>query len=548
MTLTDIKVKTAKSADKDYKLSDGKGLFLLVKKSGSKYWRMKYRIDGREKLLAIGVYPDTSLASARKACNTAREQLTQGIDPSQHKQASKAARKNAVANNFEAVAREWLTRRGKKSESGDKRLLNMLEKDLFPHLGKGPIGDITPPELLRALRRIEGRGAIETAHRAKQYAGQIFRYAVATGRCDRDPSADLTGALKVPIKSHFPAITNPREVGALMVAIHDYQGTPPVKAALKLSPLLFCRPGELRQMEWPEVNFGEKRVELPAEKMKIKEPHIIPLSTQALSILEELYLLTGRGRYVFPSARGASRPLSENGVRTALRSLGYTNEQMSPHGFRAMARTLLDEVLEFPVDWIEHQLAHAVRDANGRAYNRTKHLKQRREMMQRWADYLDELRMQTASGVVIGSFGEGQQNGPQELENLPFLTRLEHKMRNPTKYDESGSGVNSISLQIQQEAHAKARGEQKSREGEETSQKVIKKIIELLMRDTEWSSSIDKLLDQPELLKNDAVWRSLTGQISSIPDMPCQDHVRRIRDANMEYILREVKNKTTQAG
>jgi len=400
MALSDTKVRTAKGAEKEYKLSDERGLFLLVKPNGRKYWRVKYRFDGREKKLSIGAYPEISLAEARSAREAARRQIAQGVDPSQHKKATKAARMDAAANSFEVVGREWLDKRGPKSESGDKRLRSLLERDLFPRLGNRPINDIKPPELLQVLRRIEGRGAIETAHRAKQYAGQIFRYAVATGRADRDPSQDLTGALKSPTKRHFPAITDPKDAGRLMAAIYSYQGTPTVMAALKLSPLFFCRPGELRQIEWSEVNFNEQRIELPAEKMKIKLPHIIPLSRQATEILKELHLLTGRGRYVFPSARGGSRPLSENGVRTALRTLGYTNEQMTPHGFRAMARTILDEILGFPVDWIEHQLAHAVKDANGRAYNRTKHLEQRRRMMQTWADYLDGLR-EGVNNVVL---------------------------------------------------------------------------------------------------------------------------------------------------
>ncbi|MFA5496233.1 MAG: integrase arm-type DNA-binding domain-containing protein [Porticoccaceae bacterium] len=412
MPLTDAKARASKPAEKDYKLADEKGLYLLVKKSGGRLWRLKYRMGGKEKLLALGVYPDVSLAQARQARDEARTLLTQGIDPGQHKKATKAAREDAAANSFEVVAREWLDKRGRKSESGDTRLRALLEKDLFPRLGSRPVGDITPPELLQVLRRIEARGAIETAHRAKQYAGQVFRYAVATGRAGRDPSTDLKGALKSPTKTHFPAITDPAEVGRLLVVVHEYQGTPTVMAALKLSPLLFCRPGELRQLEWTEVNFGDERIELPAHKMKTKEPHIIPLSTQALEILQELYQLTGRGRYVFPSARGGSRPLSENGVRTALRTMGYTNEQMTPHGFRAMARTLLDEVLGFPVDWIEHQLAHAVRDANGRAYNRTRHLEQRRKMMQKWADYLDNLKAQAMAGnVVVGNFAGGSRQG-----------------------------------------------------------------------------------------------------------------------------------------
>ncbi len=371
---------------------DKKGLYLEVSPNGGKYWRKKYRFNGKEKRLAIGVYPSVSLAQARIASDKADADLAQGIDPSTKKKALKAARLASSENSFEAIAREWLANRGQKSESGDKRLVRMLEKDLFPLLGARPITDISAVDLLSTLRRIEERGAVETAHRANQYAGQIFRYAIVTARAERDPSSDLRNALKKPVEHHFPSITTPKEAAALMKAIHTYKGTPTVTAALKLSPLLICRPGELRNMHWSEVNFEEARIELPATKMKTREPHIIPLSTQAIEILKYLELLTGRGKFVFPSARGASRPLSDNGVRTALRTLGFRNEQITPHGFRAMARTMLDEVLNFPVDWIEHQLAHSVRDVNGRAYNRTKHLEQRRTMMQKWADYLYELR------------------------------------------------------------------------------------------------------------------------------------------------------------
>jgi integrase len=401
MSLTDTKIKSAKAIEKDYKISDGKGLFLLIKTGGGKYWRYKYRFSGKEKLMALGTYPDTSLAQARIKHSEAKVLLSQGIDPMMNRHASKAAEVDAASNSFEVIAREWLGKRGKKSESADKRLKALLEKDLFPYLGKRPVHEINPPELLSVLRRIEGRGAIETAHRAKQYAGQVFRYAVATGRAERDSSSDLRGALATPTETHFASITNPKEAAALLIAIHSYQGTPVVQAALKLAPLLFCRPGELRQLEWTEMNWDEKRIELAAEKMKIRLPHVIPLSTQSLAIFQGLHLLTGRGKYIFPSARGGSRPLSENGLRTALRTLGFSNEQMSVHGFRAMARTLLDEVLNFPVDWIEHQLAHQVRDVNGRAYNRTAHLAQRNGMMQAWADYLDQLR---AGGKVIPLF------------------------------------------------------------------------------------------------------------------------------------------------
>jgi integrase len=393
MALTDAKIKTAKPSTKNQKLSDGQGLFLLIKPSGGKYWRMKYRFDNKEKLLAIGVYPDVSLANARKAKEQARSLLAEGIDPMAKKKALKLAKGEAAANSFKVVAMEWLEQRGKKSESGDARLMRILEKDLFPSLGNTAISEIKAPDVLQALRKIESRGALDVVRKARQTAGQIFRYAVSTGRAERDPTPDLKGALKTGTTKHYASITEPKEVGKLMLAIHAYQAGPIVMSALRLAPLIFCRPGELRQLEWQEVNLEEMRIDLPPEKMKMKEPLIIPLSSQAIEILKEIQLHTGSGRFVFPNARSLSRPMSDNGLRIALRTMGYTNEDMTVHGFRAMARTLLDEQLNFPVDWIEHQLAHAVKDVNGRAYNRTKHLSQRKEMMQTWADYLDSLRL-----------------------------------------------------------------------------------------------------------------------------------------------------------
>jgi integrase len=277
-----------------------------------------------------------------------------------------------------------------------------LEKILFPYIGHRPIVEITPHELLAALRRTESQGKLETTNRAKIISGQVFRYAVATGRAERDPTPDLKGALKTSRTKHLAAITEPKEVGKLLLAMDGYQGTHIVKSALLLSPLLFCRPGELRQLEWSEINFDEGRIEIPIEKMKTREQaHVIPLSEQAIRILSEIQPLTGRGKYVFPSARGASRPLSDNAVRLALRTLGYDKETMTAHGFRAMARTILDEVLGYRVDWIEHQLAHAVKDVNGRAYNRTAHLEGRKQMMQGWADYLDTLRAVARGENVI---------------------------------------------------------------------------------------------------------------------------------------------------
>lgn len=402
MPLTDRAAKAALPKEKTYKLSDEKGMYLEVTPKGRKYWRLKYRYGGKEKRLALGVYPEVTLKEARNKRDDARKQLDNDIDPSAAKQATKAAQKVSGENSFEAVALEWFkTKMGDKSKSHQDRTLRALQKDLFPSVGRQPINDITAPQLLAALRKIESRGAIETAKRAKQTAGQIFRFAVATGRAERDPSADLAGALKTTKTKHLAAITEPQEVGRLLVAIDGFQGTATVQAALKLSPLLFCRPGELRHMEWEEINWGTKQWEIPAEKMKMKQAHIVPLCKQALEILEEHKLLTGRGKYVFPSARQLSRPLSENGVRTALRTMGYDNDTMTPHGFRAMARTLLDEQLGYRVEWIEQQLAHAVKDVLGRAYNRTQHLEGRREMMQGWADYLEGLKAQAGSSNVI---------------------------------------------------------------------------------------------------------------------------------------------------
>jgi len=418
MPLTDRAAKAAQAKEKPYKLSDEKGMYLEVTPKGQKYWRCKYRYGGKEKRLALGVYPEVSLKEARNKRDSARKQLEQGIDPSAAKQANKAAQILSGENSFEAVALEWFkTKMGDKSKSHQDRTLRSLQKDLFPPLGRYPINDITPPQLLAALRKIESRGAIETAKRAKQTSGQIFRFAIATGRAERDPSADLAGALQTAKEKHLAAITDPKEAGKLLVAIDNYQGTATVCAALKLSPLLFCRPGELRHMEWQEINWEESQWEIPANKggenRKINFDHIIPLSQQSLEILSEQQLLTGQGKYVFPSVRSLSRPLSENGVRTALRTMGYDNETMTPHGFRAMARTILDEILGERVELIEHQLAHAVKDSLGRAYNRTTHLPERKRMMQRWADYLDSLKNQASSTNITTAIFR-----PRKQENL----------------------------------------------------------------------------------------------------------------------------------
>lgn len=393
MALTDISVRQAKPKPKDYKLSDEKGLFLLVKTGGAKYWRLKYRFADKEKLLALGVYPEVSLKEARLKRDEARKLLSSGVDPSEAKRARDRAQKEAAANSFEVIAWEWHQIKLKgKSEGHRNRAARYIKTHFVPAFGSRSIDTIEAPELLAVLRKVENKGTIDTAHRVKQTAGNIFRYAIATGRARRDPSADLRGALQTAEGGHFAAITEPKEFGKLLIAIDEYQGTPTVRSALLLTALLFPRQIELRYMEWPEIKWDKKQWEVPRERMKERRPHIVPLSRQAIEIFKAQHLVSGRGRYVFPSARGKSRPLSENGVNTALRIMEYDNQTHTAHGFRATARTIMDEMLDIRVDFIEHQLSHKVLDPNGRAYNRTKFLGQRREMMQLWADYLDELK------------------------------------------------------------------------------------------------------------------------------------------------------------
>jgi len=403
MALTDPKIKQAKPKDKGYKLSDSKGLYLLVSKTGAKYWRLKYRFLKKEKVLALGVYPTVTLKQARKACDTAKEQLEQGIDPAQARKAKKAELTEAQSNNLETLAREWHLQQTKKWSQGySDKVLRSVERDLFPYLGTLPLDDITPPQLLAVLRRIESRGATESAHRLKQTVGQVFRFAVATGRAQRDITPDLKGALATHKKQHFPAITEPAQVGRLLNMLDSYEGTPTVRAALKLAPLVFVRPKELRYAQWQEIDFDKKEWRIPAAKMKMGVDHIVPLSSQALEVLKEQRCITGHWNgYVFPSARSPRRPMSDNAILSAFRNMGISKDEMTGHGFRAMARTILDEVLGERVELIEHQLAHAVKDSLGRAYNRTTHLPQRQKMMQRWADYLNQLQLQAQSSNVV---------------------------------------------------------------------------------------------------------------------------------------------------
>jgi len=404
MPLTTKQIQNAKPKEKDYKISDGEGMYLLIKKNGSKYWRMKYRFLGKEKTLSFGVYPNITLAVARSERSKAKLTLHQGIDPNIVKKATKAEQKLNSENTFKAIALEWFAVHQKdKAERHRSRVKSRMERDLFPTLGNLPLHHITAPILLEALRVIEKRGAVESAHRTKQIAGQVFRYGIATGRTDRDPTPDLKGALQPAKKKHHAALTEPRDVGHLMIALDNFNGTIVVKTGLHLSALFFCRPGEMRNLKWSDINYEENRIEIIVSKTK--DQLIIPLSRQAIQLIESLQAYTGDSIYLFPSARGNSRCMSENAIRVALRSMGYDNDSMTPHGFRAMARTLLDEVLEYPIEWIEQQLAHTVKDANGRAYNRTKHLKQRTEMMQKWADYLDKLKLQALTkNVVTGNF------------------------------------------------------------------------------------------------------------------------------------------------
>ncbi|MDQ1919402.1 tyrosine-type recombinase/integrase [Massilia pseudoviolaceinigra] len=390
-TLTDKAVISAKAGEKPLKLYDERGLFLLVTPAGGKWWRLKYRIDGKEKLLSLGVYPDVGLKDARERRDAARKLLADGIDPGVNRKATKALREVQVANSFETVSREWYEKQAPAwvPAHGD-RIIRRLERDIFPHIGKRPISEITAPQLLEVVRRIEMRGALETAHRAMSNCGQVFRYAVATGRATRDPSGDLRGALPPVRGEHFAAVTEPQQVGAILRSLDAYQGTATVSCALRLAPLVFVRPGELRAAEWAHIDLDA--AEWRYIVTKTDTPHIVPLATQAVAILREIQLLTGHGRYVFPSARTGARPMSDNAILAAMRRMGIGKDEMSGHGFRAMARTILDEVLGQRVDLIEHQLAHAVKDPNGRAYNRTAHLPERRKMMQQWADYLDKLR------------------------------------------------------------------------------------------------------------------------------------------------------------
>ena len=396
MSLTIVAINHAKPKDKTYRLYDEKGLYLEVTKAGGKLWRLKYRFGGKEKRLAIGPYPEISLKEARAARDAARAQLAAGTDPSEYKKLMKATSLSNSANTFEAIAREWHSGQSRIwSPIHTKNVSDRLSRNVFPYLGSKAIADITVPELLQVLRRIEARGAFETAHRVLGNVSEVFRFAIASGKADRNIAVDLKGALQPVKKKHLAAVTDPKRAGELLRMIDSYSGTLTVQCALKLAPLVFVRPGELRTAQWRDINL--ETAEWRYTVTKTQTEHIVPLSRQALEILSTMQPLTGCWDYVFPSARSRHRPMSNNAILSAMRRMEIDKEEMSGHGFRAMARTILDEVLGYRPEIIEQQLAHQVRDPLGRAYNRTTHLLERKEMMQAWANYLDILRQASVS-------------------------------------------------------------------------------------------------------------------------------------------------------
>ena len=394
MPLTDTAIRRAKPIAKPLRIADSAGLYLEVSPSGGKLWRFKYRFDRKQKLLALGAYPAISLVSARDRRDQARKMLAEGIDPGEQRKAAKAVRAGLAANTFEVIGREWYAKTAPMlAENTKSKLLRFLETDVFPWIGARPIASLAAADLIRVIERIEQRGALDIARRVHNYMGRIFRYAVGRGLVSRDPSRDieLKDILPPEDVQHHASVTDPKAVGGLLRAIDGFTGAFGTRCALRLAALAFVRPGELRHAEWTEFDFEKADWRIPAGKMKMKEQHIVPLSEQAVGILREIQPLTGSGRYVFPSERGGSRPMSENTVNAALRRMGYAKEEMTGHGFRSMASTLLHE-LGLPHAAIERQLAHGERNKVSAAYNFAEHLPERRRMMQQWADYLDKLK------------------------------------------------------------------------------------------------------------------------------------------------------------
>jgi integrase len=391
MPLTAIDIKNAKARDKRYRLADGRGLYLEVMPNGARYWRMKYRFGGKEKRLALGVFPEVSLVDARDGVTEARTLLKKGIDPTAQRKTEKLVRATSAERTFELVAREWLTKQTHMAKTTFDKAKWTLETHAFPWLGAKDVREIEPPELLAVLRRLESRKKLETTQRLFQRCNQVFRYAIATGRATRNPCADLRGALATPKTVNHAAITEPKKIGELLRAIDGYTGNFVTLSALKLSPLVFMRPGEVRSAEWSEIDLDRAEWRIPAAKMKMRAEHVVPLSTQAVALLKELEPLTGKRRFVFPSLRTPNACMSDGTVTAALRRLGYSGSEMTAHGFRAMASTRLNEMGWSP-DVIERQLAHAERSKVRAAYNRASYMDERKRMMQAWADYLDGLR------------------------------------------------------------------------------------------------------------------------------------------------------------
>lgn len=392
MALTDTQLRNAKPQDKLYSLYDERRLSAEVPPKGNIRWRLKYTINGKEKRISLGTYPEVGLREAREKRDELRKMVANGIDPSDHRKACRVANEISHANTFEVIARERIAKFSHTwTETHEKKVVARLNNDLLPHLGRLPISEITPVQILAALRKIEERGALETAHRAKGDCSQIFRYAVSTGRAERDITTDLRGALPPYKGENFAAVTDPKRLGEILRIFDSYNGTLIVCSALKLVPILFVRPGELRGARWEHISLSEGVWSFQVSK--VSRPHIVPLAKQAVKILNELKPYTGNGEFVFPGAKKNGRSMSENAVLSAMRSLGISKEETCGHGFRATARTIADEILNIRPDFMEHQLSHKVIGPLGRAYNRTSHLEARKAMMQTWADYLDQLKI-----------------------------------------------------------------------------------------------------------------------------------------------------------
>lgn len=403
MKLTVTEIKNAKPKEKPYKMSDGGGLYLLVKQSG-KYWRYDYRFADKRKTLAIGVFDEVGLKDARERLRDAKQKLESGVDPSIHKQMQKHTTKSQYENTFESIANEWyLSMKDHWSESHGERVISYLKRDVYPWLGSMPIESIKAPEIITIIKRVSGRGALDAAKRVKGFVQQVFDYAVAHAKVSRNPAKDINLSIILPPreKKHFATLTNPEKIGELMRAIDNFQGTLVVKSALKLSTMVMLRPSEVSNAEWSEIDFDNEMWTIEVRRMKARQhvkksndpekAHYVPLSRQALAIFKDLHPLTGNGKYIFPSARGMSRAMSNNAVRAALRTMGYNNSEITPHGFRAMASTMLNE-LGWNADAIERQLSHRDKNVIRRTYNHAGYLKERKEMMQFWADYLDDLK------------------------------------------------------------------------------------------------------------------------------------------------------------